>query len=147
MNKFDHHCLPHSEWKPFITGFRFLCWDNISITNIYLSIWHVCQPQHQHLNWCNSRYLADSYPMGSRWWSRVYFTKVLYLCQNCVNKTRDEPPSSSWRNGLYRRVYIGDAAPRCTLRNRRHSATRRMFQKYSWRGSRRFVEEMDCIDI
>ena len=42
--------------------------------------------------------------MGSRWWNRVYFIKVFFLCQNCVNKTRDEAPSASWRNGLYRRV-------------------------------------------
>ena len=56
----------------------------------------------------------------------------------CFKSLRDEAPVASWRNGLYGCI-LRTQRSRGTIWNRRRGAVCRVFQKSSWRSSRRFV--------
>ena len=58
----------------------------------------------------------------------------------CFKSLRDEAPVASWRNRLYGCILVTQRS-RCTLWNRRRGAVCRVFQKSSWRSSRRFEEK------
>ena len=63
------------------------------------------------------------------------------LCAVCLKNLRDEAPVASWRNGLYGCI-LRTQRSRGTIWNRRRGAVCRVFQKSSWRSSRRFVENL-----
>ena len=62
------------------------------------------------------------------------------LCAVSFKNLRDEAPVAPWRNGLYGCILVTQRST-CTFWNRRRGAVCRVFQKSSWRSSRRFVEK------
>ena len=61
------------------------------------------------------------------------------LCAVCFKSLRDEAPVASWENGLFWFI-LATQRSRLTFWNRRRGTACRLFQKSSWRNSRRFVE-------
>ena len=62
----------------------------------------------------------------------------------CFKSLCDEALGASWRNGLYGWILVTQRST-CTFWNRRRGAVCHVFQKSSWRSSRRFVDEVTHI--
>ena len=82
---------------------------------------------------------------GVYWWRSAqdahFETDGAALCAVCFKSLRDESPVASWRNRLYGCILVTQRSI-CTLWNRRRGAVCCVFQKSSWRSSRRFVEKL-----
>ena len=83
--------------------------------------------------------------MDAYWWRSAqhahFETDDAAVCAVCFKSLRDEAPVASWRNGLYGCI-LRTQRSRGTIWNRRRGAVCRVFQKSSWRSSRRFVENL-----